>query len=87
MPHLTNRQMLDDRWRALAVQAGARAESLRFIAAQSDASYTIATDVPSRVAFSILVRRCRHGINRTGFQAVLGMSAHYDSLPRLIRKR
>lgn len=56
----------DDRWRALAVsKAGARAES-RAIAAQSDASYTIATAaVPSRVsASSWYVMPARHQPNR-----------------------
>lgn len=78
----------DDRWRALAVsKAGARAES-RAIAAQSDASYTIATAaVPSRVSASSWYVDAGTASTEQDFRLFSGMSAHYDSLPRLIRKR
>ncbi len=65
-------------------KAGARAEP-RAIAAQS--SYTIATAaVPSRVSACPGTSMPASASTEQDFR-LFGVSAHYDSLPRLIRKR
>ncbi len=76
----------DDGWRALAVsKAGARAKSRHHPVRRVIA--TIATRLcPSSQCLVLVCVDARHGINRTGFQAVLtGMST--DIAARLIRKR